>query len=50
VATDIHLDQTCTKVTVVADDRNEESINGEDDIEWEATVDTYEDFHRILMH
>jgi hypothetical protein len=31
------FDGTCTKVAVVADDRNEESINDEDDIEWEAT-------------
>jgi len=34
----------------IADDRNEESINDEDDIEWEATMDTSEEVHGILMH
>jgi hypothetical protein len=51
-----YFDGTCTKIVVATkfavaiDDRNEESIDDEDDIEWEETMDTYEEFHGILMH
>jgi hypothetical protein len=41
------FDGACTNVAV-ADNRNEESLN-EDGIEWEATMDTSDEVHDIMM-
>ena len=43
------FDGAYTKVSV-AYNRNKESINDEDDIEWEAVVDTSDEVHGIMMH
>jgi hypothetical protein len=34
----------------IGNNRNEESLDDEDDIEWEATMDTSDEVHGILMH
>ena len=42
------FDGSFTKVAV-ENNRNEESLNDEDDIEWEATMDTSDEVHDIMM-